>query len=146
MRNDASSGFTLIEMLVAMVIVALGMSVAATTLIRSGSNFEARRIAREITTLASEARYSADRDGRPRALVFDVAARTLTAESGESLYVPEPFHVELASAESVGPGRIAFYPGGASSGGQVRLTSPRIEIVVKVDWLTSHIETMEALP
>ncbi|KJS39678.1 MAG: hypothetical protein VR74_01320 [Hyphomonas sp. BRH_c22] len=146
MSRNAESGFTLIELLVAMSIMALGLSVVTTTLMRRGSNFEARKIAREIVTLARETRYRANHEGRPGTLIFDSTERTLSNEAGRLLNLPEPFQVEMESAASAGSGRIAFYPGGISSGGQVRLTSSQIEIVVKVDWLTSHIDMVEVSP
>lgn len=146
MSRNTDSGFTLVELLVAMSIMALGLSVVATTLTRRGSNFEARKIAREIVALARETRYRASHDGRPGTLIFDSTERTLANEAGDLIDFPEPFEVEMASAGSAGAGRIAFYPGGASSGGQVRLTSSQIEILIKVDWLTSHIDMVEVSP
>ena len=142
-----SSGFSLLELLVALTLVSLLLAVAVPALVVP-PGVQLRSAADLVATGRRQARLTAIREQRPVALVRDVDAR---ARQGEGLRkvrtLPDDVRLELFTAqrELVGAkrGGIRFYPDGTSTGGRVTLTREGLRVEVDVEWLTGRIRIRE---
>lgn len=137
-------GFTLVELLVALTIVALAMAVAGTTLMRRGTSFQVRSVTSEVSDMLRRARLEAMAEGAIVAVDFDGDTRRFVAPDRQPVILPEGVEATVASASTAGRGRILFFQNGTSSGGQVELFSDAHREVVKIDWLTGAVMREEA--
>lgn len=136
------SGFTLLEMLVAITIAAIVMGVSAPAMQRLYVSSQYHAAVNDIITLLSSARYQAIRRGGQADVVINPETREISlGEKVQSL--PKSLHVEVLGSRELnrdGAGIIRFYPDGGSSGGYVNLTSDNNKTVqVQVDWLLGRV-------
>ena len=144
-RSDPrrSAGFSLLELMVALTILALAMSVVSISASRRSPSFEMQRLAGEAVSLLREARLSAQTSGRPVKVSFDAEARELRRTGSQTVAIPQDVEASLVSSASAGPSAILFFPDGSSSGGEFTLDAVGRQERVTVDWLTSRIERQE---
>ena len=140
-------GFTLLETLVALALLAVLLAVAVPALVPSPA-VELRSAADTVATGLREARLEAQRRQRPTALQLDLDARTLQVEGlGPVRRLPANLVVELVTAEQEMKGKrrggIRFYPDGSSTGGRVTLSLDGFERLVDVAWLTGRVTVSE---
>ena len=135
-------GFTLLESLVVLLIVAL----AATALPRvsgAGQGGIVRAAADDVSASLREARLVARGEGREARVVFDTALGTVHPVRGPSRPLPAGVRlvVEGAAAEAQAEGRIAirFDAEGGSTGGRVAVALGSHAAAVEVDWRTGHV-------
>jgi general secretion pathway protein H len=141
------SGFSLLEMLVALSLVAVLIAVAVPAFVLP-PGVGLRSAADLVATGLRQARQTALRDQRPVALLIDVDARVLQVEGGRRLRaLPHDVQVEVytAQGELLGAGRggIRFYADGSSTGGRVTLSHRGLRAEVSVEWLTGRIRVRE---
>ena len=122
-RQLGERGFTLIEMLVVLTIVALIAVVGAATLQRKPGTLTRQRAAIQIKTAAEEARRQAMSSGRPA--VLDLSTLP-AAKAGITLDVSQRGAKPL----------LAFYPDGSSTGGTILLDDHPL---ISINWLTGRI-------
>jgi len=139
-RTSVESGFSLLELLVALTILALAMSVVSISASRRSPSFEIQRLSGEAASLLREARLTAQSTGRPVRIVFDADDRELRRAGSDPLSIPEGVNASLVSAASAGPSAIVFFPDGSSTGGELTLEGAGRTEAITVDWLTSRIE------
>ena len=145
MRPTGNKGFTLLELLVVVTILAL-----ASTLV--GVNFGGDRASLESIgrTLVTDLRYV-----RSRAMVGN-ADTALVVDPGDGIYYSRAAAVERALPQSIAleltvdlrdtdarQGRIVFYPDGSSSGGIVRLSRNGRSVEVTTAWLNGYVSVQE---
>lgn len=139
-QPSSESGFSLLELLVALTILALAMSVVSVSASRRSPSFEIQRLTGETVSLLREARLAAQSTGRPVRVVFNPEARELKRPGGEPVLIPDGVALDLVSAASAGPSAIVFFPDGSSSGGAFTLEAAGRKAEVRIDWLTSRID------
>jgi general secretion pathway protein H len=151
--RDSESGLTLIEVLVALGIVAMAIGLGLPMLQRGTSPLQAATSARLIAATLREARTAAITENRAVAFWLDTKAGrfgygdrhvALPAQSGTAplnltLYTTEDHRVGNADT-----GVIRFFPGGGSTGGGVVVSDSRRRILVTVDWLSGQVTAREA--
>jgi general secretion pathway protein H len=121
-RNDhnASGGFTLLEIIVVLVLVALASSLVYSGVARSLGGHQEKVFGRELVSLTKRARRMAIEKGVPSALLISSEERRCWVR-GETaaVEVPETMLIEGEDVTQVEEGvyGIAFYPDGSSSGG-----------------------------
>ena len=137
-----SGGFTLVELMVVLVIVALVMGLVATSLTRSVSGAESRVAARKMVAALRYTRAQAILEKTETVFMVDTEARTYHAPGKEPVELPEGMDVLLTTARSEltseAAGGIRFFPDGASTGGHVELIVGGREYRVDVAWLTGE--------
>lgn len=140
----SSSGFTLIELTVVLLVMVLGLAVV-------GINFSSGRAGTQIRSVARDL-VSALRYTRGEALIRHEQT-TLTIDFTENSYristrakrykIPDSIAVTLVTAQSerrgAGTGAIRFFPDGSSTGGRVTLERDRFIRRIDVNWLTGQI-------
>jgi general secretion pathway protein H len=136
-------GYTLLELLVVMAIIAVVSGVTAANF--SGSS-EGAKLRAESRKLISHMRYTRVRalsESQVFSVVVDSDGRAYQVTPGdEMIALPDPLVMSLSSLNE-GPefyaGKIAFYPDGSSSGGMITLTAPFGDSVIHVNWMTGEV-------
>ncbi len=141
-RHGPCRGFTLIEVIVVLVIMALayGLVVPALSSVLDGPRLD--RAARQMVASLREARSTALIDGRTVRFTVDPASRewrhgdrrgALDDEIAFRLDAP-PAGRGAGAAPS-----ILFFPDGGSTGGRLTLATGERRRLIAVDWLTGRV-------
>jgi len=137
-----SAGFTLVELMVVMVIVALIMGLVATSISRNISSAESRVAARKLVAALRYTRTQAILKKTETVFMVDTEAHTYQAPGRKLVELPEGIDVLLTTARSEltseDAGGIRFFPDGGSTGGHVELFVNGREYRVNVAWLTGE--------
>ncbi|NND68150.1 MAG: prepilin-type N-terminal cleavage/methylation domain-containing protein [Halioglobus sp.] len=137
-------GFTLLELVVALAIVAviLGVSVPAMQNFYESSQY--RGAISDVVSLLGSARYTAIRTGNEQDVFIYPRERKISSGKA-SRVLPDGIRLEvLGSAElnQDSAGVIRFYPDGGASGGYINVASENGNVVqVQVDWLLGRVST-----
>lgn len=142
------SGFTLIEIVVVLGIVAISLTLAPTLFSGALSTVSLKREARELGSALRHLRSVAIASQAPQALTVDVEARSYAAgDSSGVVSLPNATRVEIVTAESEmlndHIGSIRFFPDGGATGGQIILERGSRRIVVDIDWVTGRVKLYE---
>jgi general secretion pathway protein H len=145
MRETANTGFTLLELLVVVTILALMSALVGVNLAGDRSDLES--IAR---TLVTDLRYV-----RSRAMVGNVDT-ALVVDLAEGAYYSRAANIDRPLPDSVAleltvdrrdtdgqQGKIVFYPDGSSSGGKLRLTRNGRSLDITTAWLNGYVSLQE---
>ena len=137
MRKSPSAsgdrGFTLIEMIVVLVVLALiGSIVLARGPLRSPV-LDLRACARGMAAGMRMARADAIAADRDRTFSVDGTARDYGPQGGPRHALPAGIEVDGRTAP------ILFHPDGSASGGAVTLADGDRRVSVRVDWLTGRV-------
>lgn len=142
-NRRAAPGFSLIEVLVVVALIAIAGMLAAGIL---GGGLERMRMRSAANDIAANLRFTrahALATGTPQQFSIDPASRTWRAPRERHGTLPERLGVEFTGAremqERAGEGVIVFFGDGASSGGRVRLESGNARWDVDVAWLTGEV-------
>lgn len=139
----SESGFSLLELMVVMVLVAMLFAVVGVSISRSVSGAEIRNAAREITAGIRHTRGQAIVQRQQMVFHVDAENRTWTAAERDQVELPEGLEITLETARSEltgeNAGGIRFYPDGASTGGSIMLTANEREWAINVSWLTGEV-------
>jgi len=137
-----SRGFTLIEILVVMVIIALVMGMVATSMSRSISGAEARAAARNLVASLRYTRARAVLDKSEQVFEVNTEERSYLAPGRKQVQLPEGVDVTVTTARSEITAEdvagIRFFPDGGSTGGHIELIVNEREYRINVAWLTGE--------
>lgn len=147
-RGGAADGFSLVEMLVVLAILALAAISAGPAL---DAVLPARRLERSAEALRAEIdrlRGEALRTGRTTRLAFEPAAnRFLSSRPGAApIPVEAAVRVDVPRGKHDTPGEIRFRPDGSASGGRITLARGRAGQVLVVGTLVGLAHRVEARP
>ena len=120
-------GFTLIEMLVVLVLVAMAGTIVFVRVGKSMTSRQTRVFAQDLVSLCKEARRMAVEKGEPTSVdIYSDERRCSTSGSRKVLEIPAEMAIEGTgigqSDEDVYA--IYFYPDGSSGGGELTLSIP----------------------
>ena len=142
-----AAGFTLIEMLVVLAILAFSFVFVAGYRPPWSRGLE---IDATVATLATELRLvrsEAIAANRAAAFEVDVAGRRYRGASASARELPARMAVELTTIigerQSSGAGSIRFYPDGSSTGGRIVLAEGTRRVAIGVDWLTGRVSVAD---
>ena len=141
-------GFTLIEVLVVLALIAAASALAAGVLTGGIAGLRLRSSANTIAAQLRYTRAQALATGEPQRFVVDPRAHRWNAPRGRHGALPPTLGVAFIGARetqpAVGEGAIVFFPDGASTGGRVQLTAKRAAWNVDVAWLTGEVKVARA--
>lgn len=143
-----TAGFSLLEMLLVLVLIAAAMTLAMAAFSGSLSGMRLRAAARDVAAQLRFTRALAISSGQPQDFVLDVRSRRWQAPRGRHGQLPEVgqlrFHGASAAQFSSDPdararGIVRFFPDGAATGGRLRLAAAGAGWEVDVAWLTGEV-------
>lgn len=144
--TERQSGFTLLEMLLAISIAVLILGVSAPATIRLYDSVRYQGAVREVMAMLVSGRYSAITDGEARDVIIDPQKKELKLNNIVKA-LPGSVELTVVSARELnreGAGVIRFYPDGSSSGGGVQLEDESgRRAQVQVDWLLGKVNLCE---
>lgn len=141
LRHTAERGFTLVEVLVVLAVIAMAAVVAWPRAHGARQRLALEAAAIDLASEMKSARATAIRTNSEQTLAIDTAARHYIRDGWTAArLLPGQFDVALDTirSEQTGPaaGRIRFYPDGSATGGRVILGSGSRRVIVAIDWLT----------
>jgi len=138
-------GFTLLELVVTLSVLALAVGMAVPTIARSTEAIRVRADVAGFSAMLRHARERAIVTRTSQAVVVDTAGRRVSLVAGgpegevrETRALPERLTVEAEPPPAL---VVRFEPQGGSSGGDFRLTSGRVVYRVTVDALTGRVRS-----
>lgn len=132
-----SGGFTLLEMVVVLAILALSVSLVVARGPPRSAGLDTRTAAGTVALVLRGARAEAIARNRPVSVAVDAAHGRLASEGRVTAL---PAGVGLAATVPA----IAFSPDGSSSGGTVGVAGPGQRFAVAVSWLTGRVSVSRA--
>jgi general secretion pathway protein H len=138
---DREGGFTLLEVVAVMLIIAMvaGIAVAFT---RSTGRPQLKAVALEAAALFRRERLGAILTGRDRRVALDGERRLLIGDGGGVVAIPADVAVNVVGIDEQWSGRqavVGFHPDGASSGTVLTLSRQGAEYEVRVNWFTGGV-------
>jgi general secretion pathway protein H len=143
--SNAEEGFTLLEMVCIVAIIAMLTAVLLPNISRNTSRPRLEAYALETASLLKADRTAAIRHRVQIATQIDAGARSLrSGSSGRILRIPDD-----VALDAILPNRcndrpalstISFFPTGMSCGGTVTLTRLSTSYEIRVNWLTGGVE------
>jgi general secretion pathway protein H len=138
---DRRAGFTLIEVVAVMLIIALVASLAVTTMHGTGRG-RLKALALETAALLRRERLGAVMTGRERQVSIDGEQRVLVGDGGDVVAVPRDVVLDILGIDALWSGRqavVRFHPDGASTGAVLKLSREKAEYEIRVNWYTGGV-------
>jgi general secretion pathway protein H len=146
--SGRAPGFTLLEVLVVLVIIAMATTLAAMVLSGGLDGMRLRSSSKEIAAQLRYTRTQAIATGMPQRFTIDPRGHRWQAANNRHGKIPPSLGVDFIGAREVQPrageGGILFFPDGASTGGRVQLSVKRAAWRVDVSWLTGEVTLARA--
>ena len=140
-------GFTLLEIILVMAIIALASVLAAAAMTGGFKGMQLKASAKEIASNLRYTRTQAIATGKPQRFVIDPAKHAWQAPNAHHGTIPGKLGIEFTGAReaqvsgaSTGQGAIEFFPDGAATGGRIRLTAGTSAWDIDVAWLTGQVQ------
>jgi general secretion pathway protein H len=143
--TDRRAGFTLIEVMAVMLIVALVASLAVTRIPGTGRG-ALKALTLETAALLRRERLGAVLTGKERQVSLDGERRVLVGDGGDTLAIPRDVVVDILGIDAVWSGRqaiVRFTPDGASTGAVLKLSRESAEYEIRVNWYTGGVAIAE---
>jgi general secretion pathway protein H len=143
-RRGHEGGFTLLELIVALGIMALGVAVVFPYFNASRAGHQLRAAAYDIATQLRDARATAQARNVDQAFILDVGNHRMWLDGTEQRRYLSPrmaLDVEVPSAEQLAANvvRVRFFADGSASGGKLVLRDGGRRATVTVNWLTGDV-------
>lgn len=139
--TDRRAGFTLIEVVAVMLIIALVASLAVTMIPGTGRG-KLKALTLETAALLRRERLGAVLTGKDRQVTLDGERRVLVGDGGDVLAIPRDVAIDILGIDAVWSGRqavVRFSPDGASTGAVLKLSRESAEYEIRVNWYTGGV-------
>ncbi|MET1025155.1 MAG: GspH/FimT family pseudopilin [Pseudoxanthomonas sp.] len=142
-RAAQAAGFTLIEVLVVIALIALIGTMTAVAMSGGLQGMRLRATSKDIASQLRFTRAQAIASGQPQRFVINPSGHLYAAPGKRNGRIPQELRIAFygarqASAQA-GEGAIVFYPDGASTGGSVELSAKQAARKITVAWLTGEV-------
>jgi general secretion pathway protein H len=143
------SGFSLLEIIVVLVIIAMSYTLLPKMVFSGVSGADLRANVRAVATGLRLTRESAINTRREAVMTLDLENRVFTVQNDAKVHkLHEQIDVKLYTSQADlitdKVGTIRFYPDGSSNGGRVTVGAGGRAFEVDVDWLTGRVSVKDA--
>ena len=135
------AGFTLIEVMAVMLIIALVASLAVTMMPGTG-RAGLKAVTLQAASLLRRERLGAILTGRDREVSLDSKRRILVGDGGDVVALPRDVTLDILGIDALWSGRqavVRFHPDGASTGAVLKLSREKAEYEIRVNWYTGGV-------
>ncbi len=143
----STRGFTLVEILAVIALIALAMTLVAVTVGDGLAGARVKAASRDLVAALRYTRGQAIVKRESQALAIDVEGRRYRAPGKKWVELPRKMEMQLETArsemEDQNTGRIRFFPDGASTGGNVELILGEAAWRIEINWLTGEVVVIE---
>ncbi|MGX5805658.1 prepilin-type N-terminal cleavage/methylation domain-containing protein [Bradyrhizobium sp. Arg314] len=148
-RANAAAGFTLVEMLIVLTILALVAAIAGPGLIKRYRTVDLQTSASEIVTRFRASRTVAIATAKPQRIVIAPQARSIHFDDRHTIDLPQDVEMVVTTGrETTVDGReaiLTFLPNGSASGMKIDLRQKGQSAHIEVNWLTG-LSTLRGEP
>lgn len=145
--SSKSKGFSLIEILVVMVMLAVIAGFVSSSMFDSLKKAKLRAVSKDLVSALKYTRGQAVIKHQQSEIVFNVEDKTYKAAKRKTVTIPPEVDINLYTAASDivddKVGKIRFFSDGSSTGGWVKLTHKEKIWKINVNWLTGEIRLEE---
>lgn len=138
---DRAAGFTLIEVMAVMLIIALVASLAVTMMPGTG-RAGLKALTMQTASLLRRERLGAILTGRDREVSLDGERRILVGDGGDIVALPRDITLDILGVDALWSGRqavVRFHPDGASTGAVLKLSREKAEYEIRVNWYSGGV-------
>jgi len=144
----AAAGFTMLELMVVLVVMALVYAIAMPKISAGMPSTELKGAARQLAAGLRKARSEAVTQKQEAALTLDVEQHRFDVSGDKRTYaLPAKLEISLFTAQSEmlrdKVGSIRFFPDGSSTGGRITVGFGERKYHVNVDWLTGQVAVLD---
>ena len=145
MSRPSERGFTLLEMVCVLALIALMAGVLLPFVPRNTSRARLQGYALQAAALLKEDRNAAIRRGTGVATFVDAGSHTIRSGSNtDMIRIPDDVHFETLLPRTCNQrealSTISFFANGTSCGGTIALTRLDTGFEIRVNWLTGRVE------
>lgn len=142
-------GYSLLEMLVVISIIALVTLSTPTAITKIIPNFQVRQFANDLAERVRIMRREAIQENSVKGFIYDPNTNVIAefggnmGAEGDTLAIPAgvSFTFEPASEwRSVPENRLEFYPSGAASGGVIKVERGTVSVDIEINWISGAVE------
>ncbi len=141
------TGFTLIEVIVVMVMIAVLAGMVASGMTDSLGKAKIRAVSKNLVSAMRYTRGQAIVKHEQKTITFNVEDKTYQAPRKKVVHIPDEIDINVYTADSEvadeTTGSIRFFSDGSSTGGWVKLTHKNKIWKINVNWLTGEIAMIE---
>ncbi len=146
-RHCRAAGFTLLEMIVVLVVLALVAGMVAGRGPSRSHGLEMRALVASMVEALRGARGRALATNRTVLVAVNGERRSLAVEGGPSIQLPPDVGLSAVAGPAGEPGKllagIRFAPDGSSNGGRILLADGKRRTRIGVDWLTGRVSVAD---
>ena len=148
LARQRANGFTLIELIAVIVLLAIAMTVVTFSFSKSLQSARIRGASRDLVAALRYTRGQAIVKGKPEVLTLDLDNNSYSAPGKGTAKLPKDMTLRLTTAENeqtgANSGGIRFFADGSSTGGHISVLQGQREWRINVAWLTGDIALDEA--
>ncbi|MEO8672536.1 MAG: GspH/FimT family pseudopilin [Tahibacter sp.] len=141
------SGFSLLEMLAVLVLIAIAITAVSVNVGRSLEGAKLQAVSRDLVAALRYTRGQAIVKGEQKTFEVDLENMSYQAPGKDAVKFPDKVEVKLLTAQNElsndRAGHIRFYADGSSTGGHVSLIAGAREWRINVGWLTGEVALEE---
>ena len=137
--RGASAGFSLIELIVVMAILAIALAIAVPRHAKTASKPVLLATAFELAASLGAVRAQAIGRNQDQEFVLDLTSKSYSSSSSLRALPPGvslSFETAQDTLRATSEARLIFYPTGGSSGGRIVLSTNQGRVIITVEWLT----------
>jgi general secretion pathway protein H len=146
-KTRSSAGMTLLELIIALALIAVLAVSAAPMLGKGMGTIDQRAAAQRVTATLKHARNVAVSQRIEAAVTFNIKTLVVTAPDVAPYTLPKGVALDITTIEKEkvddDTAGIRFYPDGGSTGGRVTLKKGDRTLRIDVDWLTGRVKVEE---
>ena len=143
-------GYTLVELIVVLVLVAAVVALGASVISRKLPGQRLQQSARDLAAQLRYTRAQAIATGKPQVFTLDAKSREWHAGDKRDGRLPRDVEIVAVGARNEqqrqGVAAVRFFPEGAATGGRFTLKHGKAAWQVDVQWLTGEVSLTRAKP
>ena len=141
--SENRQGFTLVELVIVLLIVAIGAAIAAPALDRAVKKREARQSVLALAAVARDLRRRAIDEGKLKKLTVEAPTNSYLPSDRDIIHLPETIAITgVTGGEPIGQRlrQFTFFPNGSLVGGEIELSDRRgSAYVVRMEAMVGRI-------